>query len=303
MPSLDAIARIYGKVADYVTRDLNSRRAPSERSTIHGFIFGYCPRSCRFKLAILAPEQTPTSFEMQVDVHELAEGSAFAIGSGSTLFRSMMKSAQGAVSPLDIFREITEGAKLPDVGGAPQIAYADRRGANIQPIISQSDTNPDQVKLTIFGFDLREIGDIEGFSVGFRATGVGAEKVQLRAALRHKAIDPDAPNISQDVKNSAAIEAALRALAAAKPKLNTPNRLINNENLTVAAILPVENDWYYVTNCANCGVNTPICEDPSQGKLGNVFVGQGVVRVSCWLCGKAVHASSDQITNTQWKYP
>src|SRR6202035_5020189 len=192
LPALTAIAEIYAKVCEYVTKEVNSRINPVQRtdSFVQAFLFGYCPKEQKLKLATLYPELTPTTFRVLVEIQDPEPGLSYSIGSGATAFSAAMKVVT-KMAPMDVVRLIIESGQVADVGGYLQMATASSQGVRLHQIATQHPANPDLGQITFLGFDLAELGEIDGFSVGFDAIGIGTEKIMARRALRAKGINPD----------------------------------------------------------------------------------------------------------------
>jgi hypothetical protein len=212
------------------------------------------------------------------------------------LSKEMISKGQ-KVDPLMVFREVVQNNARADVGGHIQFCEAKRTGVEFTPILVPDEDNPDHVKLTLLGLDISSIGNVDGFDIGHRGMGIFVEKVVGRQALRAKGIDPDEGPIPNDVQNEASLEAALRYCVEKNVKLGLSN------TLDLRPIRPAMGQWYYVITCSHCSADTPVCMDPSSGKLGNVFEGAGTLRSTCWKCGHAVSGGARDLKAFFWDLP
>jgi hypothetical protein len=298
LPALTAIAEIYAKVCEYVTKDVNSRVNPVKRtdSFVQAFLFGYCPKERKLKLATLYPELTPTTFRVLVEIQDPEPGLSYSIGSGATAFSAAMK-AVTKMAPMDVVRLIIESGQVADVGGYLQMATASSQGVRLHQIAAQHPTNPDLGQITFLGFDLAELGEIDGFSVGFDAIGIGTEKIMARRALRAKGINPDVAPIPRELQNLASIEMMLQTIADIGPTAKTGYL---DQAITVSQILPESGTWYLTASCEACHSTVPLCLDPFRGKVQRPFSGPGSLKTQCWKCREVVSASATQTSSQLW---
>jgi hypothetical protein len=293
-PSLRSIADLYARIGAFYTRDINSRKV-GDYAYFTAFIFGFCPASERLLLFTISPAQTANSFEMKLVEHSPEAGLVYSMGSGADEFDRI--STQKGFAPFDAFMSVVKEGKVATVGGYPQIAVARKSGVNIRPILMPDDSNLDQVVLTLLGFNLTQIGKVDGFSVGFEATGVGTEITVGRRALRAKGIDPDSGPVPKGVQNLASIEAALAACIASRAQYAL------TDTYFIEAPRPVMGDFYFVTICPRCKTMSVVCHDPSRGELRNPFCGPGGVSVKCWSCHEIVSCGASAISPTCWNLP
>lgn len=85
VPSVKGIATIYAKVAEYVTKDLNSRRN-NEFQGFQSVVFGFCPVEKRLKWFLLTPQFLATTFSTDIREHSPGPGDILAIGSDAQEF-------------------------------------------------------------------------------------------------------------------------------------------------------------------------------------------------------------------------
>jgi hypothetical protein len=296
VPTVKAIATIYARVAEYVTKDFNLRRNGDFQS-FQSIVFGFCPVEKKLKCFLLTPQVNPTTFSVEIQEHLPGPGDVLAIGAGAAEFdrRLDIKNALGQNRRiLDVFREVIEQGRVPTVGGHPQFAVASENGVELNPILVQDENNPDVVTAKINGFNLADINGVEGFQFGLKALGIETDRVLARKALRAKGIDPDSGAISKEVQNTASIEAALRSAN------HSGHQLGIHDSFSLAAPQPQQGHWYYGRLCSCCGQFAPFCEDPSSGKLGAVFLEEGVINYLCWNCNRPVVARCLEIRAIVW---
>ena len=260
-------------------------------------MFGYCPVERSLKRFVLSPEIDGNVFEVKVSSENLSMGGPLALGSGADAFRlAFNKAIASGRSPrtFDLFREIMNELSVSTVGGFPQVAVANELGVTSKPLLMQSPHNLDVAFLSINGFDLSAANGMDGFEFGFEAVGYDTDKIAGRLALKAKGIDPDGAVISRENKNGASFEAALRAA------MHNSIKVKINEVYSLSPPKLIKGTWYFVGTCTNCAVETPICIDPSSGKLGRVFEGPGHLVSKCWLCGRVVTAPVKDIQSVCW---
>ncbi|MER9211633.1 hypothetical protein NKI54_06120 [Mesorhizobium sp. M0663] len=296
-PSSDLIAQIYARSGEHVTKDVNSRLHPGSRTLFEGFLFGYCPVKQAFRNHRITPVEENGAFSMKVESFDVLDGTLFAIGSGTNEFTRLYEERQAAgdrvINVLYILQHIMNSGSVRDVGGYPQIAIADKSGVQLKPVLTQDPENLDQAILTINGFDISKISSDEGFSFGLTAQGFGVERILARNALRAKGIDPDTGPIPQFLQNLASFEAYLEEVHFKK----LPARL--DDSYTLAPQLPERGAWYFVGPC-RCGRKVPYLLDPSKGKMGNPFIGNGCIKTICLGCRQPVGAGANELSPAQW---
>jgi hypothetical protein len=290
-PSLRSVVDLYAKIADYILRDLNSRKY-SDYYLFDCLLFGFCAATRSAKVFRIWPEVNTSKLDVKTAEIELGVGQALAIGSGALAFNLAMKAVK-RLGPLEVFMKLIESGKLPGVGGSLQMTVADSTGVRIRPILQQRADNKDRVGLTLLGLDLEKIGKVDGFEIGYEATGVGVEKVAGREALRAKGIDPDASSVSQTIQNWASIEATVKAAIAFEKKCHL------DDVYTLELPPPISGNWYFFDSCTSCGVETTFCSDPSSGRI-NPFVGAGFLRVKCVHCQQMTNASATSLRSKKW---
>lgn len=299
IPSAKTIATIFANVSEYVTKDINSRRAGDEPLWFQGLLFGHCPVEKRFKLFLLMPYMDSSTFVMKAEELTLKMGTAIPIGTGAAEFTRLAQrtNALGKTrDALDVFLEVVEGGQVATVGGHPQIAIATMAGVEILPVLAPVATDPDKLSIQINGFEVSSIEGLDGFSYALRAIGIRTERVAGRRALRNKGIDPDASNIGQGTKNLASMEAALQAAVTNGAALRI------DDVCTLDAPRPALGNWYCVVRC-QCGRETPIMADPSCGNTPLKLEGDGYLLVNCWACKTKVKANLSSIKSIRWALP
>ncbi|RUV70311.1 MAG: hypothetical protein EOR30_14045 [Mesorhizobium sp.] len=297
-PSSDLIAQIYARAGEDVTKDVNSRLHPESSLSFEGFLFGYCPVKQTFRNHTISPVIRDGVFSMAVESFDVKDGDLFAIGSGVGEFVRLSERRDAAGNrppPLNILQEIMRSGSVSSVGGYPQIAFADKMGVQLQPVLQQNPDDPDQAILAINGFDVSKISSDEGFSFGLTAVGMGTEAIHARKALRAKGIDPDAGPVHQFTQNLASFEAWVEMVHFKK----APARL--DGSFTLAPQLPKGGAWYFVAPC-KCGRRVPYVLDPSKGKMGNPFIGDGRINTICMSCGEKARAGAAELFSFQWTY-
>jgi hypothetical protein len=291
-PSLRSIVELYAQVADYILRDLNSRKH-SDYYLFDCLLFGFCAATQSLKVFRIWPEITSTALDIKTAEIELKIGEAIAIGGGAPAFNLAMRAVK-RLGPLEVFMRLVESGALPGVGGSPQMTIADSNGVRVRPILRQHDGDKDRVVLTLLGLDLNRIGKIDGFEIGYEAIGVGIEKASGRNALRSKGIDPDAGPVTREVQNWASIEAVVEAA------IMLGKKCVIEGVYTLTVPPPVSGSWYFVDCCTTCGEETAFCHDPSLGKI-NPFVGSGFLRVKCPHCRQMTDAGPTTFISKEWR--
>ena len=302
LPSLQTVANIYARVAEYMTADVGSRR--NEVDTFSAFIFGQCPVEKKLRVAKLVPHLESNTFRVNVEIFDAAPQTCHLFGSGAHAFEEALKKlddGKRAIDPLTIIRNIVASDTVAGVGGYLQMAVATAENFELRHIASPDDANPDEIKISLVGFDLRNLGDLEGFGVGYLAIGLGTEKVMGRRALRAKGVDPDAGPVSQEFHNLAAMEAALAYLVEHKSTSPDARTLLDTGKVyRLASTTPASGTWYIATRCSNCGNPAPICLDPSMGSIPKPFKGEGHINVDCFFCHRAIAVGANEMEAIRW---
>lgn len=104
------------------------------------------------------------------------------------------------------------------------------------------------------------------------------------------------PSIVDKAQNLAAMSAALTAIVDAGPQAKVGLR----DTMAIAQIKPTAGEWYHCAKCEECRSISPVCSDPSGGKRGNQFSGEGALDFKCHQCGNDIHALADDIFPFQW---
>jgi hypothetical protein len=266
VPSAKTVATVYAKVAEHVLRDINSRLPLDRAQRFEGIVFGFCPIEARLKAFELFPKIGPHSFTVDIIECSPVSGNVRGIGSGAQEFDRQLDLKNNIGENrrvLDAFMSVISGDAVRSVGGYPQIAIARQSGVELAMLLSQDDENPDLAAPMVNGFNTKLIGGLEGFSLGFKALGLGVERVRGRMALRAKGLDPDDAAIHQSFKNTAAFEAALKELGDRAKDTS----LVISEKYTLAPPIGEVGRWYYGARCA-CG---QLEVDPGCETAGAVF--------------------------------
>ena len=295
-PSVESVANIYTRAAEYVCRDVNSRRVSPV--LFQGLIFGFCPINSRYSLFVIEPKVCQESFSVESVELEMKEGSLIAIGSGKDEFIRRMKipnSAGNSRSIIELFTQVMNEESVSDVGGHPQVAKAQKSGVTIIPVLSQDRENLDKAIMTINGFNISNIKLDEGLTIGYEAMGFGVERVVARSALRKKGIDPDDKPVSKDLQNLASFELALET--AVKQSVN----LGIDDNFTLAGFDPVQGEWYFYIHCDKCNNDTPVFKDFSEGSSKELFCGNGRISSTCNHCDEKVEKVAASLESMIWR--
>jgi hypothetical protein len=224
----------------------------------------------------------------------MTERQVITLGSGSQLFdefrREEEKRGRGGAQAL--FKRVMASGKLKDVGGYTQYADADEHGAQLIPTIIQSPSDPDEKTLSVLGFDVWSLGQVDGLDLGRRAFGAGEEAATGRLALRQKGIDPDGA-VSREIQNLASIEAALAT------SFHFGKQVMLDADFSLEPWQPKEGMRYFVAPCESCRHYSPLCLDPSDGTW-EPFVGNGRLKSKCHWCGEAVAAGRSTVKSNAW---
>lgn len=294
--SVELIANIYSKVAEYVIRDYNQHQI--SRGKFEGYIFGYCQIAKKFRLFYIVPETTNTTFRVHSIEYDLGESGVSAIGSGIKEFQTQIQTpnSAGLNRPvLDVALQVMQEGKVESVGGNPQLLLARETGVVYYPIVTQNPDNLDQAITTINGFNTDKIDLPKGIMIGTEFYGIGTEKLAARKALQEFGIDPDTPNISRDLQNLASFQYLL------KISIKEGLSCTVDDNFTIEKITPVAGQWYYYARCKNCRRKTPLIEDPTQGCSDKKFTGCGSLISKCNFCGHKVKALAKFLKSFEWK--
>lgn len=295
LPSMYGVAQIYAAVGKHVTADFNSRKANSKDWTFfEAAIFGYCKVANDLRVYHLKPDMSGGTFSMSTIEYTMLPSMVVTLGSGSSLFHEFRveEAAVGRGSAQSLFKRVVDSGKLKDVGGYAQYAKADAHGARMVPTIIQSPTDPDKKTLSVLGFDIWSLGEIEGLDFGQEAFSAGDEAVSGRLALRAKGIDPDGP-VSRELQNWASIEGSVQTM------FRFGAVVMLTGTYTLAQFDLHEGERYFVTPCPSCRRNNPLCADPSDGNWRG-FTGPGRLQIECRWCGSSVIAGPATISSQVW---
>ena len=172
--SLKSIAELYRKAAEQSIKDISSRQIGSNSKItsyfFSAFIFGYCPIKKSLMAYGTVPRIENGSFKVLLADVPLDRDMFYPLGSGAKDFVALSKELQknpenhGVIATL---KEMLEKEKRPDVGGHFQIGAANRDGFHLLPILNQA-PGEDNGKVSFLGWDVEEIGEIDGYRIGYQ---------------------------------------------------------------------------------------------------------------------------------------
>jgi hypothetical protein len=300
IPSLASVAKLYASVAEYITKDYNSRLQFDDFQKAEMFIFGYCAIAKRLILYFIHPVRDDQAFHMQLDEVDLPPGSACSIGSGAPAFRELsisVISRGDKVGPFEIFQHVVESQLVGNVGGHIQMMEAGFDGAKINLVLDQSKDDPDRVALSFLGFDISAYGDVDGLVIGNDEVSYGGTgRTSVRAALRARSIDPDGPPVSQTVENLAVFETCIANARATGKMVSVA------VDYTLEPWRPEREDRCLGANCKKCGKLAALCRDIGWTPTSTLpLEGQGRISTLCNFCGEKVVARVEEIQMIAWR--
>lgn len=179
-PTVEAVAELFGRVADRCIRDVASRLPDPVRdghtSYFTAFIFGFCKRSQSFKAFVLEPGIEDGKFRVAVAELPVVGDHCFPIGSGKDEFIRVNEELRASGKRFGVLPAISEVVARDgghDVGGYVQVGVADTKGFEVRPILNTRPGALDRA-VTFLGIDAAGLAPVDGYRIGYLAVAPDA---------------------------------------------------------------------------------------------------------------------------------
>lgn len=290
-PTFNTITQVFLRAAELFHEEtiINPR-------VYEAFIFGFCPSTQEPSLSILTLKKEDNIFKFATHNLELSDGMTYSIGSGSEFFRHLISCPENKQRYLeDLFREAVLENPDKGTGGAVQLmsVYSDHE--NYEGVL-QADRTKDNVEIFVSGVGNAEFGDIDGYKLGRVVIGISAEEVANRQELRRIGYNPDSPEVTKAIKNTAGFIAALRSVSRSQSE-----KLKMDDEYEVAAPSPIKGDFYFSSMCKSCFLMTPLLVDESRGEKRNLCYGNGKLYANCIHCSSRVELLPFEMIGREWR--
>lgn len=294
MPSVAAIASIYAQIGNYVINDYDSKQKPGiTHQLIRILIFGYCLKNNNFEIYELLPENVNGKRQFVSKRVQIGPNSMYSMGSGDGEFNKFLeerKLSGNAGGVGELFSAFINKNAVASVGGRPQFGHADKNGMVLMPLMGLSPTDLSTPEITMLGFNLSTVSDIEDFAIGYEAVSIDGDvqRMTLNKELVRRGFAMDC---SQEIKNTICVEQMFRYAIAQK------SGVVWDEKYTLRSIIDERESGkcYLDFKCNQCGFVTPICcvaESPSEPVT---VTGVGVLNTSCRNCNSKASTPSCKI--------
>ncbi|PFH26661.1 hypothetical protein [Burkholderia sp. JKS000303] len=171
--SVEAVAQLFAKVANHYFTDVAMRLGSNSDFNAAYFelmVFGHCAVSDELKAYKIKPVRRADLFEMTCENLVIFERFISIMGSGAedfaTVYIELSEARQVLVSPVSAMKELLKREQRADVGGGIQLGMSMKPGFRIVPIL-EGIANPDDVKVTFVGWDSAQLGDVDGYQIGY----------------------------------------------------------------------------------------------------------------------------------------
>ena len=303
-PTLAAIAKLYASVANQVMREL-AFLSPATNSRFSGLIFGFCPRTLNPKFFMIECDRDQTPIEFAAKEISIHLNEAFAFGSGAEAFQKVhvsFKAKRSRFSIFDVFEKTLLAQGERSVSDRPQMAVCSRNTFRFETFIMPESDDPASrgVRQYLNGVDLDQIGEVDGYTIGRSALGFGMRSHTGRTALAARGEDWKGAAVSEELQNLASFELMIEYLE--NPHLEKPVSKVDI-NYRMSPVTPAFTKWYVVSNCPNCKMTSPICENRTNGRINKPFEGIGHLITTCWHCKNRLIVQANEVWSAQWLQP
>lgn len=295
--SMDLVANIYQKAAEYVTKDMNQNFAPPQWQFFDFLIFGYCKTVNDFQAYFCTKKIENNVFEMAKEKIPFKSGLLLSFGSGKEEFNEKLeiKNSLGLNRPVfTVFQDTINNSENNTIGGNIQLMESTKSGTVYVPVVTQDEDNPDVATLLVNGFNTSVLKNDEGISIGLKAIDIGLNKITARAALKEYGLDPES-SVSREIQNLASIAFLFKKAV----DLKTPIAI--EEIYTIEKITPIDGNWYFYRRCKNCKRRAPFFEDFHKGSVNYQITGLGSIQTKCIYCNETVKIHSKLFRSAKWK--
>lgn len=287
-PSFEDICEVIKRAA----RILHEETVITKPRPYEAFIFGFCPttRAPRLYLLTLVKKDV---FEFDMVERPLSEGMTYAAGTGAVYFRKIIEERKESGLTI-VFLEAVRENPDPGTGGAIQMLTLDRHQLTFDGVLQASE-DYEEAEGYVAGIRMSEFGKVGDYSLGRIAESVGANRVANRKILRLLGYDPDAEEITPEIKMTASFFGMLEYTK------NTGKKGLLDDFFLLQAPTPEKGKRYFSKMCGSCFRMTPLLHDECDGAYSPPFKGPGGIRASCIYCGEEVALSVAECISRVWK--
>jgi hypothetical protein len=298
LPSLEAVAHLFAKVAESITRDV---RATQPKAAAEMAVFGICPGTDEPRIFHIDPRDQDGLFAMDVSEFHSVAGSALVFGSGSKLFEKVGLELYEGGTPRGAAEVFVRALRHPDavdamIGGLPEWISADEVEARI-PIVLNFGLEPDEGHTeSVLGFPIDDLGPVDGLGIGFQATEPDWLYRLGERILRDRGVEEAEIGRRESLRDLACIEYLVDLNRQLPPE--AAQKIIPG-TFYLSAFDPTGGEWCYCGRCRSCAAEVPLFSDSSNGEENHPLIGAELVS-QCPGCGTGYRETSFNIFPHLW---
>lgn len=250
-------------------------------------IFGFCPVEKLRKCFIIRSGYVAGPHPVVVLGEHSNRPIAAILGSGKQAFETKFQNSvtqKGSANVLEIFEEVVLDRSITHVGGGVQILQARKSGVTIPPILNPTE-DPDLPDFMLYGVRVDSLIDKSRCTIGYQETGAtffgfGLRYAINRTMLSRLGVDPDSRNVTQRMKNTAAIFGAVASIWNGHGK----KVRLDEKLYRLACLTPTVGNPYIGASCPTCGYFCPLIPDSDRKGVVEIFDGDCEFDILCGSC-------------------
>jgi hypothetical protein len=189
LPLLSDVAELFKRILEENFLDFGILWEKNAKCDI--VLFGSLPRDQYLKAFVISTNIKESNLEVLITDLPLREQDIFfAFGSAATFFSEKVRERAEKTKnfePFNILSEILESGTRPDVGGAVQVAIAEKNHARLMAVLTpRLDRGSDQADVVFLGRELSQIGSVGECKVGRESVGPSLQQVLQIRAMQNK---------------------------------------------------------------------------------------------------------------------